>query len=105
MLVLSGDNPTRFSGNILLDRLFDAEIVHCPLRRDRDAKAQSVYDEQRAQGRRPYLIPYGGSSPLGSLAYANAMKEILAQYRQKKLPQPEYIVFGTVSTTKYQLFL
>jgi len=39
----------------------------------------AVADELRAVGRRPYVIPIGGSSPLGASAYVGAADEIVAQ--------------------------
>jgi D-cysteine desulfhydrase len=41
---------------------------------------------------RPYLVPYGGSSPTGALGYAFAMKELMEQDLQA-----DWIVFATSS--------
>jgi D-cysteine desulfhydrase family pyridoxal phosphate-dependent enzyme len=66
------------NGNLLLDLLLGAEIVWTEKdAREHDLKAifQKAWDE----GRRPYMIPYGGSSPTGALGYVYAMQELLNQ--------------------------
>ena len=47
----------------------------------------------RRRGRRPFLIPPGGSSPLGGLGYVHAVEELAAQLRGGDLPEwPEVMV-------------
>ena len=36
-------------------------------------------DELRAQGRKPYVVPGGGSNPLGALGYVSCAQELLQQ--------------------------
>lgn len=44
-------------------------------------------------GRRPpYLLPAGGSSPVGALGYVEAAFELAAQIRAGELPEPSHIV-------------
>jgi D-cysteine desulfhydrase family pyridoxal phosphate-dependent enzyme len=78
ILVLSGDPPATSSGNILLDRLLGGELVWTR-GREPEGALQEAFEQARADGRFPYLIPYGGSSPLGAAAYAEAMRELLEQ--------------------------
>ena len=92
ILVLTGDKPKQPSANLLLDELFGAEIVHVAERNDRDRILQETFDRAAKQGMKPYLVPYGGSSPTGALGYAFAMKELM----QQKL-QADWIVFATSS--------
>jgi D-cysteine desulfhydrase family pyridoxal phosphate-dependent enzyme len=77
-LVLVGEPPARESANLLLDDLFGTHIVWTD-RTHRDAVLQATCDSARAQGSRPYLVPYGGSSPTGALGYAFAMQEFIGQ--------------------------
>ncbi|MEX2162052.1 MAG: D-cysteine desulfhydrase family protein [Anaerolineales bacterium] len=91
ILVLVGEKPANFSGNLLLDTLFGAEI-RWTRKSQRDASLQTVYEEAKASGRKPYLIPYGGSNPLGAAAYAFALKELIDQGSH-----PDWIVFATSS--------
>jgi D-cysteine desulfhydrase len=91
-LVLTGEMPENPSGNILLDRLFGARIVNVSDRKDRDRALQEAFDRASAEGRKPYLVPYGGSSPTGALGYAFAIEEFLNQG-----VDADWIVFGTSS--------
>jgi D-cysteine desulfhydrase family pyridoxal phosphate-dependent enzyme len=78
ILVLAGNPPEHATGNLLLDMLLGAEIVWAG---DRDAGQllQKTFDDAWSDGRRPYLVPYGGSSPTGAAAYAEALRELMAQ--------------------------
>jgi D-cysteine desulfhydrase family pyridoxal phosphate-dependent enzyme len=78
ILVLGGEPPEPASGNVLLDQLLGAEIVWTPAESKLD-RVQAVFDQAVHDGRRPYLVPYGGSNPLGVCAYAAAMKEFMEQ--------------------------
>lgn len=92
ILVLSGDMPESPSANLLLDTLFGAQIVSVADRKDRDRILQETFEAAAAEGRRPYLVPYGGSSPTGALGYAFAMQEFMGQG-----VEADHIVFGTSS--------
>ena len=73
--------PPRLEANALLDRLAGAEIrwvSHEEYRR-RGEIMDAVADGLRAAGRRPYVIPEGGSNALGSWGYVLAVEELLAQ--------------------------
>jgi D-cysteine desulfhydrase len=73
--------PPALEANSLLDRLAGAElrwISHEGYRRRAEAMA-AIADELRAAGRRPYVIPEGGSSALGSLGYVLAVQELREQ--------------------------
>ena len=77
-VVLRGAPAELFTGNILLDHLLGAEVVWAG-DRDPGVVAKEIFDNAWDDGRRPYLIPYGGSSPIGAAAYAAAMAEFLEQ--------------------------
>ena len=77
-LILSGDPPPEASANLLLDHILGAEIRWTGSN-DPDAVLQKAYDEKLDAGEKAFLIPYGGSSPLGASAYADAVDEVLAQ--------------------------
>ena len=91
-LVLTGDKPIQPSANFLLDQLFGAEIITVPDRKDRDRILQETFDNAVAAGMKPYLVPYGGSSPTGAMGYAFAMEELMNQNMKV-----DWIVFGTSS--------
>lgn len=66
-LVLTGERPKQASANFLLDQLFGAEIITVADRKDRDRILLETFDKAVAVGRKPYLVPYGGSSPMGAM--------------------------------------
>ena len=73
----------RTNGNQLLDRIFGAQIRFLAAGADSTAIAAETMAALAAQGRKPYLIPVGGSNALGSLAYREALLELAAQAREK----------------------
>jgi D-cysteine desulfhydrase len=92
VLVASGDEPERPTANALLGRLLGAEIVHVPLREDRVPKMLEIAERVRADGRHPFEIPIGASTPLGALGYALAVVELIEQ-----VPPPDVIVQASSS--------
>jgi D-cysteine desulfhydrase/L-cysteate sulfo-lyase len=73
----------RTNGNQLLDRIFGAQIRFLAAGEDSTAAAAATMAALAAQGRKPYLIPVGGSNGLGSFAYREALLELAAQAREK----------------------
>ena len=103
-LVLTGELPEQPSGNLLLDQLFGARIVNVADRKDRDRVLQETFDQAASEGKKPYLVPYGGSSPTGALGYAFAVEELMKQmagFRSFQnfgsLDRVDWIIFGTSS--------
>ena len=92
ILVLNGEMPDHPSANLLLDQLFGAEIVTIADRNLRDQTLQNTFDNAVTDGRKPYLVPYGGSSATGALGYAFAMEELM-----KQSVVPDWIIFATSS--------
>jgi len=91
ILVLFGDPPEKPAGNHLLHYLLGAEVVYTS-REEIENKLEDTYQKVRAAGRKPYLIPYGGSNPTGALGYVNAMLELAEQG-----VDPDWIVFPSSS--------
>ena len=91
VLVLTGSPPRHPTGNILLDRILNAQFIWTE-KREPEQVLQESYSELEAKGADPYLIPYGGSNHLGVLAYVEAMKELVSQ-----LPDVDRIVFASSS--------
>jgi D-cysteine desulfhydrase family pyridoxal phosphate-dependent enzyme len=90
VLVLSGTEPRRAMGNLLLDRLLGAEVHVLAVPFDRpeelDAaeavKLSEVVRQLEGQGDLPYVVPLGGSNALGSLGYVDATRELQAQLHE-----------------------
>jgi len=101
ILVLNGEMPEQPSANLMLDKLFGAEIVTVSDRKDRDRVLQETYAKAVAGKKKPYLVPYGGSSPTGALGYAFAMEELMKQIKDFRslgdFGSLDWIVFGTSS--------
>lgn len=64
-------------GNLLLGRLVGAtlRLITADEYRKRDAFMADEAERLRAKGRRPYVIPEGGSNALGSWGYLQAVAE------------------------------
>jgi len=92
ILVLTGDKSQHASGNLLLDQLFGAQTVYVADRKDRDSVLQETFDRATSDGKKPYLVPYGGSNATGALGYAFAMKELIDQN-----VSADWIVFASSS--------
>lgn len=67
------------NGNQLLDGLFGAKVHHLPRGADSLAAAHARAEELKAEGRKPYVVGSGGSSPVGALGYVSCAQEIQAQ--------------------------
>jgi L-cysteate sulfo-lyase len=92
ILVANGEAPYRATANALLDELLGAEIVHVATRQDRTPAMIEIGDRLRGEGRRPFTIPVGASTPLGALAFVLAAAELLDQ-----MPAPDVIVHASSS--------
>lgn len=82
VIIIPGETPTEWGGNLLLDRLAGAEIIACgeePL----DQAVERIFFEKKTQGYHPYAIPLGGSNALGSLGYFLAFFELLKQAEEQ----------------------
>jgi D-cysteine desulfhydrase family pyridoxal phosphate-dependent enzyme len=89
VLVLGGSPPRRDSANVLLDKLFGAE-VHFADSEDWTVLEADVTRRAEALGAKAYQLPVGGATPIGALAYVHAADELLQQ-----LPQvPDWIVLA-----------
>jgi L-cysteate sulfo-lyase len=73
------------SGNVLLDRLLGATTHHYPKATDMNQAMSDLAAELRRKGKRPYIIPGGGSNPVGALGYVNCVLELLAQANEQGL--------------------
>ncbi len=94
-LVLGGEAPDSVTGNLLLDQLLGAR-VHWSGSCRKGEKIPIVADELRAKGRRPYVIPYGGSNEIGAVGFVEAMCELAAQM-DERLREITHIVFASSS--------
>jgi len=94
-LILNGKKPDLPNGNLLLDDLLGATVRWIE-RPQRAATLKRLPEELRAQGRRPYVIPVGGSNGVGATGYVLAMMELAEQQRARQ-QRVDHIAFGSSS--------
>lgn len=95
ILVLRGNRPDNYQGNLLLDHVMGAEIDFL----DPDAYFTEINPrmdyhaaQAEARGEKAYIIPLGGASALGAMGYVNAAKELSEQFAASGQSAPDYIV-------------
>ncbi len=101
ILVHNDEEPALLQGNMLLNHLFGARSVFIG---KTDEKARTLQMEQTAQelknqGRNPYIIHNGASTPLGSLGYAGAAFELSEQCKKGNLPIKHIGMVGAMGGT------
>lgn len=88
------------NGNILLEKILNVPTHVVP----KDGTALDIIEERKVQlidqGKRPYVVPMGGSSAIGCLGYTNCFLEIAAQ-RQELGIGFDYIVVPNGSAGTY----
>ncbi len=72
-------NPGASGNNFLYQLLGVESITVVPGGSDMAAAMQKAADEVAAEGRKAYIIPGGGSNPIGATGYVACAEEILAQ--------------------------
>lgn len=85
------------TGNVMFDRLFGSDLRYVDAGTDMDAACVSLAKEVEGGGGKPYVIPGGGSNPVGALGYVNAAMELLQQANDRSL-RIDCVVTGTGST-------
>lgn len=81
----SNDENYILNGNVLLDRLHGASVSKRGGGTDMNAEMEALADKLRDQGRLPYVIPGGGSNPIGALGYVNCARELADQAHEMGL--------------------
>jgi D-cysteine desulfhydrase len=101
-LILFDQPPSsEVAENLLMDAAAGAELVY---RSGYDAYDQTVASLRRhynsSEGVDPFIIPPGGSSPVGALGFVQAGFELRGQIERGVLPEPKavYAPLGTMGT-------
>lgn len=84
------------NGNVLLDRILGCSVSKVPADTDMNAAMEEIAQQLRDDGKKPYIIPGGGSNPIGALGYANAALELLTQANNMGL-RIDHLVHATGS--------
>jgi L-cysteate sulfo-lyase len=96
--ILLGDPPQSPKGNLLLDHLLGLNCIYVSGSMNHvppdliDHKIEETVNQLKGEGRRPYLIPPGGTGPLGELGYCLAVDEIYKQTQKLGIPFEHVIV-------------
>ena len=94
-LILKGHPPAQPTGNLLLDQLLGAHLYWSG-ERERKELIPEVLAELRTMGRKPYLIPLGGSNVMGASSYVLAMQELQTQLHDQAI-NIDFIVLASSS--------
>lgn len=73
------------SGNVFLDELFECELEARPAGLDMNREAEIKADKLRSEGKLVYMIPGGGSNPIGAMGYVRCMVELAGQLDAENL--------------------
>jgi D-cysteine desulfhydrase len=79
------DTSPVVQGNLLLDHHLGADVRLVHDRSERMPMMKQIADELRARGDEPYVIPTGGSNPIGASAYVAAVFEIMQQLEERAI--------------------
>jgi len=98
ILVLSSpvDRPP-VQGNLLLDALLGAEVHLVRDRAERAARLMQLAQACVERGERPYVVPTGGSTPLGVAAYIHATLELVHQLTERNQRPTHLFVASSTS--------
>jgi len=70
------------NGNVLLDSLHGATYERRPSGLDMHQELEAAAIKQAQDGHKVYVIPGGGSNPIGALGYVNCAFELMAQINE-----------------------
>ena len=94
-LLLGGDKPEIYDGNLLLSSILGAEIHFTGENRKGEDK-ETLHKKLENKGNKCFVIPYGGSNFTGAMGFVNAVKELKEQLIEQKL-KIDYIFFASSS--------
>jgi D-cysteine desulfhydrase family pyridoxal phosphate-dependent enzyme len=103
-VILGGNPDPRPNGNLLLDLLLGT-TVHWTTREHRIERMSERAAALRSEGKKPYVIPYGGSNGIGASGYVVAMAELVGQLNTAHLTVKEIIVASSSGGTQAGLVL
>ena len=101
ILLLAGEEPETYTGNVLLNRFLGAEMKFFP----DDApmmlnnRLDEIMNTLNEFGLTPYAIPAGAAFPVGVVPYAVAMQELKNQFDEHNVfPDKILVAIGTGGT-------
>lgn len=96
ILVHNGEEPRKFEGNVLLNKLIGVEshYIGKVTEYDRNDYVEELYEKLKAQGKNPFVVRAGGSTGYGALGYVNAIREMMIQCQEGNLDIKEIFAPG-----------
>ncbi len=91
------DDAYVYNGNVLLDQLHGATISKRASGTDMNAAMEDFAQQLRDDGKKPYIVPGGGSNEIGALGYVNAAIELTTQANDRSL-RIDHLVHATGSS-------
>src|SRR6185503_555446 len=91
-VVANGSAPERPAGNAFLIATYGAQLTYVASRAERAPMMNQIATRLRSSGGNPFVIPLGASTPLGAMAIARGVGEMVAQG-----VTPDVIVHATSS--------
>ncbi|MFW9924054.1 MAG: D-cysteine desulfhydrase family protein [Candidatus Thorarchaeota archaeon] len=82
--------------NLLFNMLLDVKIHRVTKSEDRKIIMDKLAKQLKKEGKKPYIIPAGGSDKIGIFGYINFFKEIAKQSKEMNLTF-DYFIHGTGS--------
>jgi D-cysteine desulfhydrase len=92
-LLLGGEAPLKAQGNLLLDHIFACHI-HWTGSNRKGEDIPRIFAQLKAAGKKPYLVPYGGSNELGAMSFIDAVAELQQQKQQQEF---SHVIFASSS--------
>ena len=92
-LLLGGEAPLKAQGNLLLDQIFACHI-HWTGSNRKGEDITRIFAQLKAEGKKPYIVPYGGSNELGAISFIDGVAEL---QQQKKGAEFSHVIFASSS--------
>lgn len=92
-IIVKGFEPEKYQGNLLLSRLLGAKIHFT---NDTNNIDFNYHIKKLEKGKKPYVIPIGGSNIIGTLGYVEAMRELKIQLEEQNI-KIDYLFFASSS--------
>jgi D-cysteine desulfhydrase family pyridoxal phosphate-dependent enzyme len=101
ILFLDDPMPAEFGGNLLLDVILGAEIrfLGCVTYPEVEEAMAEAAAKLTSQGRTPYVIPVGGSTPVGAMGYVTGVREAAGQLKEMGVENVDIVMaLGSAGT-------
>jgi D-cysteine desulfhydrase family pyridoxal phosphate-dependent enzyme len=90
-LVLSGEEPENITGNFMLFKILGVPIHRVDDSSERRGLMKKREKELISSGKKPYIVPTGGSNAIGALGYVNCVLEVVTQAQQMNMEFTHFV--------------